>query len=238
MKKQQISETSDVGRERSAVATFGVLLERSRDAGGNLVDTNRDLGGHGIDRTGDLSHELLLGGEIGNGFDLVLTEELAFEKAALGLGLLGLLLESLNGLHTSTNIALDQNEGVGASQQGIKVGPGAVAINGTTQQGVFSDLANAVACPQTFPQIRHFLDGQALVIKNQCQLGLGEELLELSDDLLLALQSAAHRDVDRIGGTSWANGRSSLPKETRPRADPIPMGFKTCRVCLGRICIS
>ena len=93
MKKQQISETSDVGRECSAFAAFGVLLERSRDAGGNLVDTNRDLGGHGIDRTGDLSHELLLRREIRDGFDLVLRQELAFEEAALGLGLLGVLLE-------------------------------------------------------------------------------------------------------------------------------------------------
>ena len=107
MKKQQISETSDVGRERSAVAAFGVLLERPRETGGNLVDAHSNLRGHGVDRTGDLCHELLLGGEIGDGLDLVLREKLAFEKAALGFGLFGLLLESLNGFHTGTDIALD-----------------------------------------------------------------------------------------------------------------------------------
>ena len=79
MKKQQISETSDVGRERSAVAAFGVLLERPRETGGNLVDAHSNLGGHSVDRTGDLSHELLFGGEIGNGLDLVLGQQLAFE---------------------------------------------------------------------------------------------------------------------------------------------------------------
>jgi hypothetical protein len=55
-------------------------------------------------------------------------------------------------------------------------------------------LQTLLVTRQTIPQVRHFLDGQALEIKNQCQLGLGEEPFELSDDLLLVLQSAAHDD--------------------------------------------
>ena len=121
-------------------------------------------------------------------------EKLAFEKATLRLRLIHFFLERPNGLNTSTNIAFYKNESVGTRQKRIEVGPGAVAINGTAHQGVFSHLADAVGDPQTIPQVRHFLDGQALEIKNQCQLGLGEEPFELSDDLLLVLQSAAHDD--------------------------------------------
>ena len=221
MKKQQISETSDVGRECSAFAAFGVLLERSRDAGGNLVDANSDLGGHGIDRTSNLRHKNLLGGEVTDGFDLVLRQELAFEEAAFGLGFLGVLLESLDGFHASTDIALDQDKGIGAGQQGIEVGPGAVTINGTAHQGVFGHLANAVAGPQTIPQVRHFLDGQALEIKDKCQFGVGEELFELSDDLLLVLQRAAHRDW--IGSKEQAGhtaDRVSKRDEAACRSNP------------------
>ena len=71
-------------RRRSAFAGFGVLLERPSKTGGNLVDTDSHLGGHGIDCTCDLRHESFLGGKIANGLDLVLRQELAFEKAALG----------------------------------------------------------------------------------------------------------------------------------------------------------
>ena len=211
-----------------------MLLERPGHTRGNLVDAHSDLRGHGVDGTGDLSHELLLGGEIGNGFDLVLRQELAFEKAALGLGLLEFLLEGLNGLHTGTNIALHQDEGVGSGQQGVEAGPVAVTINGTAHQGVFGHLANAVAGPQTIPQVRHFLDGQALEIKDKCQFGVGEELFELSDDLLLVLQRAAHRDW--IGSKEQAGHTADrvFERKTRPRADPILNGTKPCRVCLGR----
>ena len=51
-----------------------------------------------------------------------------------------------------------------------------------------------VAGLQTSPQIRHFLDGEALIIQDQCHFGLAKKLFKLLDDLLLALQSAAHRD--------------------------------------------
>ena len=74
---------SGLGRAELAFAAFGVLLERPGHTRGNLVDAHSDLRGHGVDGTGDLSHELLLGGEIGNGFDLVLGQELAFERPPL-----------------------------------------------------------------------------------------------------------------------------------------------------------
>ena len=65
-------------------------------------------------------------------------------------------------------------------------------------------------------------------------IGVGEELFELSDDLLLVLQRAAHRDW--IGSKEQAGHTAdrAFKRKTRPRADPIPNGTKPCRVCLGR----
>ena len=129
---------------------------------------------------------------------------MTFEKASLHLRLLGILLEGLHGLHRTADIALDQDKGVSAGEQGIKVGPGAVASDGPTHQGIFGDLANALTSLQTGPQVGHLLDGEALVIKDQGHFGPSEKIFELLDDLLLALQCAAHRKVERNEGNKQA----------------------------------
>jgi hypothetical protein len=83
-----------------------VLLERSCKTGGNLVDTHSNLGSHCIDGACDLGHEHFPGRKIPNSFDLVLRQELAFKKAALGLGFLRLFLKSLNSFNSTTNIVI------------------------------------------------------------------------------------------------------------------------------------
>jgi hypothetical protein len=104
-----------------------------------------------------------------------------------------------SGLDGAADIALDEDEGVGAAQQGIEIRPGAVSIDGPAHQGVLGHLAHTVAGLQTGPQVSHLLDGEALEIKDERHFGFTEELFQLFDDLLLALQGAAH-GLERIEG--------------------------------------
>jgi hypothetical protein len=199
-----------------------VLLERPGEAGGNFVDAHGQLGGHAVDRTGDLGHEHLLGGQIPDRLDVGLGEKLAFEKATLRFRLLRILLEGLHGLHRTTHIPFDENEGIGAGEQGFEFRPGAVAIDGPAHQGVFGYLADTVAGLETGPKILHLLDRQALEIKDQRQFSLTEEPFELFDDLLLVLQRAAHgMRTDRGEQAGYAAPRWWLPplgsSTTHPR---------------------